>query len=694
VGFAKAARKQGYSLEQIAEVLTRRGEGQYAKELLASGQDSPRNFGLAAGDGAAWGLLAPMAAAGGAAVQKLSGDDRDLVSIFKQLRDDANLRERNYSDQNYGKALAARVVGAAASGKLNPMALKIPGVGNATWGGRALNTGANAAGGAGAASLLNTEENLRTMQGAKNAGRDAATSAVIGGAAGLVLSPAVEGLGTLAKGMYRMLPETARGSLAAVPGAARRAMPPSASSTLELQGGLPSGVQAGTPAMQGGAARVMNRLQAQGMTIDELERLAQQADGPDIIAELIGEKGVRELGTANILGNKAPEKIRGMLDERAAGEPDRWLAALERLLPTPTLDRGTFRANAMQSAAETAAPGYGASQGTGVPAEELGGIVRRLQQLRNDGLDIWKLAKLSDEAMPPMPEDELTSMTVGQLQRLRQVLDEKIQYGQADAPLGSIERVANARLQSIRADIDRLAKARGGTPFQDADRAIATGEGASESFEAGYRAAQMARNEEEVTRLAKAARDPEAFRQGIGAYRQEQVIGARDGGAGGFTNPYAPAMATARARAITRAGLQDATAMPELERLAISGANRARTRNTTLGNSATAQRGADVAEAVGGAVNPLELGAAALNPMGAGQRGLSQLWNGARRRVLGDEMDDMAPLLMGGGPGQPSREDVIAELRRMGPVLQAKWAQDVLLRGRGAAAVGERVTRR
>ena len=694
VGFAKAARKQGYTVAQIAEVLERRGHGQYAKELRGSEADTPRNFGMQAADGAAWGLMNPLAAAGGAAVQKLSGDDRDLVSIYRQLRDDANLRSGVYRDANPGKALTGNVVGAVVSGKLNPLALKVPGVGNATWGGRALNTGANAAGGAGAASLLNTEENLRSVQGATRAAKDAATAAAVGGVAGTVLSPLMEGGGNLLKGAYRMLPDAIREGVEAVPTQVAKAMPRAASSTLEMQGG-PTAARAAAPTMDPGAARVINRLQAQGLTLDQLEALSKQADGPDILAELIGEKGVRELGTANILGNRAPDQIRTMLDERAAGESDRWLAALERLMPTPTMDRGTFRATTMAGAKAEADPRYGLTKGLGVPGPETAGVVGRLRQLKDDGLDIWKLAKLADETMPAMPEpEEPTGMTVGQLQRLRQVLDDKIQYGQTDAPMGSIERVANERLRSLRADVDRIAKARGGTPFQEADAFIATGEGQSESFEAGYRAAQMARNPDEVTRLKASARDAEAFRQGMAAYRQEQALAVRDGGAGGITNPFAPAMATERARAVTQGALADPSTMPELEQLATSGANRLRTRGATLGNSATMQRGADVAEAVGGMVNPLEVGAAMMNPVDAGKRGLSALWQPAARRILGDEMDAMAPYLMAGGPGQQTREEAIAKLRELYPVLQAKWAQDVLLRSRAGAAIGERSTRR
>jgi len=727
VGFAKAARKEGLPLEEVVRILRDEGQGQYAKELERVAKDTWGNFGSRVAYGTGMGLGNAIAAGAGTAVQKLSGDARPVGTIYGQLKTDADNRERAYRDANPGKALlgdatggvlsslvvpggraaagatAAKTAGktAATAGRLFQRATQP--FGNATWAGRAGNAAVLGGEMAGTSGAINAEGGLgeRAKQGL--------LEGLVGAGLGFGLSAGLDGGKTLVKGGYQMLPETFREGVAATAdnarqgvsrrlGAVAEAVAPrgdEASPLRRILAGTARGAANATApaAAEPGLARVINRLQKQGMTIKDLERLSQQADGPDILAELIGQRGIDDLNATRNLGNTAPDQIRKALDERAANEADRWLATLDRMMPTPTVDPGTYRATRMAAAEQTAGPLYRQSQPNLVPPDATAGVMARLRRLRDDGIDVWKLAKASDEGMPPMPaEDELPTLTVAQWQRLRQVTDKLGKYGETEAPAYAIERQAIERLRSIRDEIDDLAKGAGGEPFVQADAAIASGEGASESFSAGYRAAQMARSGDEVQRLLQGARDPEAFRQGIAAYRQQQVMAVRDGAAGAVQNPFAPAVASERSRMITKAGLRDPNMMPEVERLAESGANRLSTRNQVLGGSPTAQRAASMAENIDGMpVNPLE---AVTNPAGTASRGLSALWDGARRRVLGDEMDAYSNILLSGAPGRMPRELMLQRLQSLYPVLESQWAQEVLRRGRagqmGAEAVGGR----
>jgi len=70
-----------------------------------------------------------------------------------------------------------------------------------------------------------------------------------------------------------------------------------------------------------GAQRVLRTIGRTGKTLDDVA--AQQADDPDILAEVIGTRGVRQLRTARSIGDQAPEQIESGLTERARNEVGR-----------------------------------------------------------------------------------------------------------------------------------------------------------------------------------------------------------------------------------------------------------------------------------------------------------------------------------------------------------------------------------
>jgi hypothetical protein len=746
-----AAQKAGYSLDEIAQWLDDNGEAQQAKELRGATEPTARNFGSQVAEGVMQGVGRPIMAAAGTAMQKLTGDDRPMGEIYGQLKDDVDLKSGAYVQRNPGKAFAGAMTGAVLSGKANPMQLKA--LGNATMLGRAGNASLNAGVSGGVASLLNTHENLRSIQGIKNAGTDAAKAAGASAALGLVASPLLDGLGAAGRGAYRMLPNTWRGgiesvaddaatkvragavkaitpkrtNLDAVRDAGRRpALPPAPPSTA-----VAPRPPATTPMMDRmravgndlktipqwrqqaaedlapkaqveidpGAMRFMAKAQKAGYTLAEIEEMSARADGPDILAELLGDTGVKATDSARLLGNTAGEDIRRSLDARAFDEAPRWQAALERLSKTGIRDPEAYGKEVLDAARTDAGPKYEATKGLAVPDSPAASVVKQITTLADDGLDIWKTARLADASFPKDPTDALT---VGQLQRLRQTLDPLIKYGDNPMNASSIEGKAQERLKELRGVVDKLAKSSGGASFEEADAIMAAGYRKARAFEAGTKALR-AKTQEELQRLAADSGDPDAFREGIASARQAEVQAMRDGGAGGVQNPYAPAMASPQRRAITRAGLPDDAAMTEADRLSESGANRMSTRNRMAG-SQTIERGLGVTEDAMGPINPKMAVEAVTNPKGMIGRGFEALWTGAGRKLLGDEMDAASKFYMAGGAPyttrdgkvieQMTREEAIKKLKAMEPAMRAKWAQEVMVKGRTGAAAADALTRK
>jgi DNA-binding transcriptional MerR regulator len=734
-----AAQKAGYSLDEIAQWLDDNGEAQQAKELRGATEPTARNFGSQVAEGVMQGVGRPIMAAAGTAMQKLSGDDRPMGEIYGQLKDDVDLKSGAYVQRNPGKAFAGAMTGAVLSGKANPMQLKA--LGNATMLGRAGNASLNAGVSGGVASLLNTHENLRSLQGIKNAGTDAAKSAGASAALGLVASPLLDGIGAFGRGAYRMLPDGFRSTVASTvddaatkvrTGAAkalsggRPALPPAPATEVTARPTaktpmleqvravgrdlktIPQWRQQlaedlapkGQVEIDPGAARFIAKAQKAGYTLADVEELSQRADGPDILAELLGDTGVKATDSARLLGNTAGEDIRRSLDARAFDEAPRWQAALERLSKTGIRDPEAYGKEVIKAAGEEAGPKYTATQGLQVPDSPAASLVRDIATLSKDGgPDIWGTARLADADFPKEPTDALT---VGQLQRLRQVVDPLINYGSNPMNASSIEAKAQGRLMDLRGSIDRLAKSSGGASFEEADAITAAGYRKARAFEAGTKALR-AKTLEELQRLAADSGDPDAFREGIASARQAEVQAMRDGGAGGVQNPYAPAMSSPQRRAITRAGLPDDASMAEADRLSESGANRMATRNRMAG-SQTIERGLGVTEDAMGPINPQMAVEAVTNPKGMIGRGVEALWTGAGRKLLGDEMDAASKFYMAGGTPfvnrkgevveQMTREEAIKKLKAMEPALRAKWAQEVMVRSRVGAAAADAGSRK
>lgn len=684
VAFAREAQRRGMTMDDVIAELERRGATQYARELR-----SARTPGASLRSGAVEGILPvvgrPIMAAAGTAVQKLSGDDRPLGEIYDQLRADVETRERAAYDANPG----LRDLGVFGGAMVQSI---IPGVGQAarvlpgnqgTLGGRALQSGMLTGAQTGLQGFLNADGDLRAklLEGSAYAGLGAA-----GGAAGSVL---LEGLGKGIKGGYRLF--TPRPVQQAVGDAAERvggAVRKARDAALTAAG---VGPQRPPIRVDPGAARVLNRLQAQEMSIPDLRSAANEVGETGILAEAIGEKGVRDLSTANILGNKAPEQIREALDERARDEATRWQRDLERLTKGRIRDPEAMMERVRQLARRRANKWYQRSAGLPVPDGAAASLLNRVETLRDDaGIDLWKLARSMDETFPKEPTEQLS---VGELQRLREALDSFIRYNEKTLGTSTAERLAQNRLRGLRGEIDEVTKAAGGEAQVKGDAIYSTYLKRGEAFVAGATKAKSATTDEALRRLQRQTGQPEAFGRGVASMRLAEVDAMRDGMGGGIQNPFVPAMGSPTRRMVTRAAMPTDAAMEEAEMLAQQGQRRLATRNEVLGNSATARRTTDVAEAAAGMANPLDVAQAVANPVQGATNASRSLWDAVRRRALGDEMDQTVPYLLAGGTRSPyTRKEAIDRLEQMLPLLQSQWAQQVLRRGVVGGAAGRAAT--
>lgn len=692
VRFAREALRKGFSPAEVADELEADGFGDYARELRATAGSTGKGVTAGLTDGLFGPLGRPMMAAAGTAVQKLFGDDRAPGDIYRRLRDDV---ENQATVAPRGGKLAGTVAGAATQAMIpgvRNLARVLPG-NPGTVAGRALQSGVFSGAQTGLQGFLDADADLRTTQGWRKAAEQAALYGGLGFGAGAVASPLVEGLARGAgMAVKAVTPEPVQEAAGRAADAVREGVA-GAKNALARTLGRREIPASATPRVDPGAARVLARMQAQRMTPADLRQANLSADDPDMVAELIGDKAVRDLNTAVNVGNRAPDEIREVLEGRAADEAGRWVAELRRLTGGKIRDPAALRARVEQIAQRKAAPLYGRTNGLPVPDGAAATVLDEVEALKDVGIDLWKAGRLMDRDFPDAPTDQ---MTVGQLKRLRAALDDLIDYS-GNPAASSAESLAQGRLRTLRQEIDGIAKAAGGPEFEAADRIVAQWRRAASAFETGATKAKRETTAEGLARLRDRAGSPDAYRKGVASMRMAEVEGMRDGVGGGIQNPFAPAMASPQRRAVTREAMPSDAAMEEAQWLAERGTRRLATKNEVLGNSATARRAADMAEAVGGVPNPADVAQAAASPVAAGMRGLSALWNAGQRRALGDEMDAMAPYLLAGAPGASmTRQEAIQRLEQMLPLLQSEWARQTLRRGAvtGAAARGATGNRR
>ena len=103
--------------------------------------------------------------------------------------------------------------------------------------------------------------------------------------------------------------------------------------------------------------RVLQRLGNQNMSLDDLAARSSAADGPDILGEVIGQKGIRDVRTARTLGYEAPDAIEDGLTRRARDEVGRVQSSVRDALGDP-IDDEAFKAAKLAEARTNAKPIY------------------------------------------------------------------------------------------------------------------------------------------------------------------------------------------------------------------------------------------------------------------------------------------------------------------------------------------------
>lgn len=416
-----------------------------------------------------------------------------------------------------------------------------------------------------------------------------------------------------------------------------------------------------------------------GKTPDQLRAATATADDADIMAEIVGQRGVRSLGSAHRYGLQ-PEPIAKTLDARAMDEGANFANKLETLTGAKIRDAKSVADEAMTAVKPTVDAKWASAAPKQVPRESLEPLVDDLDKLRRDGVDVWRPARAADETFPesmapfrsktdePPPVSQILdasgtpfakesgpkpSMTVGELRRVRESLDAAIDYG--DLPhADSQTKAAQARLKALRYDVDKIVKQFGGEDAQQADALFSGAKAKGESFAQGERlrsgADPTSATEEGLTNAVKNARDPEALRQGAASNLQNSVRTANDGTGGSIGNPVKAGFGSPKVKARSAIAFDDPAKFKEAEKAAENVTNRMRTRGQVLHGSQTAERLADdIQEIAPGFLESLAKG----NVFGAGGAALKFANQGAR----GASLDRKARILLAGGPGQMSKDD-------------------------------------
>jgi hypothetical protein len=160
-----------------------------------------------------------------------------------------------------------------------------------------------------------------------------------------------------------------------------------------------------------------------------------------------------------------------------------------------------------------------------------------------------------------------------------------------------------------------------------------------------------------------------------------------DGAAGPVRNPAQTVMGSAQARSRVKVATGgDAEKQRRIEQAAENAARRLRTKNEVLGGSKTFDKFAD-ASAEG--VDVGDIVRLASNPLAAVGRAVSKGADAVGRQAMGKTMDETAKLLMAGAPGQLTRAEVLARLKRMEPALVLQLQKQLANR----AVAGSFVTR-
>ena len=552
---------------------------------------------------------------------------------YADLSQEIGTERDQFRDEHGGLAIAANVAGGLVTGgaaaKAIPglAALKAPGANLMRVGGRMYDATAKGA----AMGLVSGGASARDgerMQGAL-------AGAAFGGVGGGVMGGAAEGVGKLAR----------------------------------LARGLRAGEQM-TPAIEeAGQTRVLANLARTKQTPEALASWHASADPADIIAEGIGPRGVRQLGTANRHGYQTDDIVTA-LDSRAADEGARFANVIEKAGGKTARDAATVKQEAFDAIATKRNKLYNkAYQRPDVDAPEVAQVAAELAQMKDGRAALQRASDLAVGKNQLQDwESGSSKISVANLHNLREGIDHAIDVAQAHGD----DQMVRA-LSMRRSVVDNAFKNAGGKAARQADKLHQQAAQLGESFAAGEKLAQgaipQARNAEGIAAFASNASDPDAFAHGIVSDFATRAASTPSGVGGQPQNP-AKIVNSGLAQLRLRQGLPDDQAMTTVMDAARGATNRMKTRVKVLGNSDTAERLADDAMEVGAPIK--QLTAATRNPVSAALNYAGSGLDALRRRATGAELDEAAKILMAGAPGQMSRADAIQMLQAAGPRISRK----------------------
>lgn len=259
---------------------------------------------------------------------------------YREERDEVRAKNAKFADEFGGLALGANLVGGIASGA--GLAKLGSGAGMVARGLRNVGLAPKAQATATLAQRLGGAAKMGGAAGAvSGAGvadelTDVPKSMMVGGAIGGGVGLGFAGGAELIRGTRNLVSRVGQGQKPA--GAIRRA------------------VRADAPD-ESAVKRVLQRLGNQNMSLDDLAARSSAADGPDILGEVIGQKGIRDVRTARTLGYEAPDAIEDGLTRRARDEVGRVQSAVRDALGDP-IDDEAFKAAKLAEARTNAKPIY------------------------------------------------------------------------------------------------------------------------------------------------------------------------------------------------------------------------------------------------------------------------------------------------------------------------------------------------
>jgi len=439
-------------------------------------------------------------------------------------------------------------------------------------------------------------------------------------------------------------------------------------------------IQAESPEM-GGARRVLSSLGRGNATVDDLAASSLTAPQDAALAELVPDnQGVRSLRIARNVGRER-DAIDKSLGERAAEAPSRYAQTIANESGVPDgMDAKSVAQKAKDAVSTRVEELFGKAYAQpDVSAKPILKTVEKLNSLKLGREALSRAGELSNasDALQNIDPQNPT-ISVANLHYLRQGLDYALDIAEHDGDAQMVRILSEQRNT-----VDRAFKSAGGKLARRADRLWEQANATGESFALGEQS-QAAKTKQGMVRLKMDARDPQAFQQGAASKQLQGVDLTPDGGGGQTRNPVMSTVGSKTVRARSSLGYGNAEKFGNVRKEAENIVSQNRTRNAVSGNSTTAANFSEMADEF--MSDPGKMISAAVNPMSLPRVILERVWQGGSKGINAAQATEMGKLLSAGLPGQMTRDEAIAILRRMEPALVKQLERQLVTRGATSGA--------